>query len=148
MVGGLDQLHEDPLGGSGVQKGHQVAPSPRAGYPVDELETFALQASQGFRQVRYPVRNVVESLAPFVQKASDGGVGSKGLQKLNGADEANSDPLSGELFRRGGGLSGEELEEGASLPEGGHGHGNVVKWECEHVIFGAWVRTIRTPEDA
>jgi len=90
----------------------------------------------------------METLASPLKKTPHWGVRAQGLDELDGPDEKDPDALCRQLFHRGTGVPGHELEQRTSLLEGGDGHGDVVQRIREHVYFGAWVRAIRTLEDA
>jgi hypothetical protein len=111
----LHQLHQDSPGAPGVEKGHEVAPGPRARLTVDELQALLPEAGEGGPQVRDPVGDVVKGGTPALQKAPHCRGGLQGLQELDGPDELDPDPLAHQLFHRGGLVSAQETEEAARL---------------------------------
>jgi hypothetical protein len=131
-----------------VEKGHLVAPGPEARSLIDEFHALLLQPGQGFREISDPVRNVMEALASTLEESSHRRVRAQRLDEFDGSDEEDSDALIREFLHRGTRIPGHALEEGTSLLEGGNGHGDVVQRIGKHVYTGAWVRAIRTPEDA
>jgi hypothetical protein len=145
---GLNELDQEPPGASGVEEGDLVATGSEARSFIDELQPLLLQAGQGFREIRDPVGDVMEALAPTLQETPHRGVGAQGLDELDGPDKEDPDTLGRKLLHRGTGVPGHELEQGTSLLEGGDGHGDVVQRIRKHVFFGAWVRANRTPEGA
>ena len=125
-----------------------MSPGADAGGFVDEFEPLRLQAAERFREIGDPVGDVVKALAPFLQEATDGGIGRQGLEKFDGPDEEDPDTLRREVLHRGTRVLGHELEERTGLLQGGDGHGNVVQRVGEHVFFGALVRSVGTHGDA
>jgi len=114
---------------------------------VDEVQPVLFETRQGFREIRDPVCDVMESLAPTLQEASNGSFGAERFHELDGPDEEDPDALSRQFLRRGTGPSCQEFEKRRGLLEGGDGHGDVVQRIRKH-IFGAFVRAKRAPEDA
>ncbi len=115
---------------------------------VDEFDAFMFQPGEGFRKVRYPVGDVMETLAPFLKEASNSRFRIQGFQELDRAHEEHANALFRELLDGGTGVSGYELEQGSSLLQGGHGYGDVVERIGKHDFYGAWVRAFGTPDGA
>jgi hypothetical protein len=131
-----------------VEECNQVPPGSEARSLVYQLQTLRLQPGQGLREVRDPIGDVMKAGAPALKKTAHGSVGAQRLDEFHGAYEEDADSLSREFLYRGRGISGDELEEEASLLQGRHGHRHVVQRVGEHVYFGALVRAIGAHEDA
>ncbi|MCJ7628730.1 MAG: hypothetical protein MUO50_10125 [Longimicrobiales bacterium] len=114
-----------------------VATGSEAGRLVDEFQPLLLQTGQGFREIGDPVGDVMEAWAPTLEETPYGGVGAEGLDEFDGPDKKDPDTLSRQLLYRGTVFPSHELEQRASLLEGGDGHGDVVQRIGKHVDFGA-----------
>jgi hypothetical protein len=123
----LNQLGEDPSGATGVQEGHLMTPGSGPRDLVDEFEALLLELGEGFREIGDAIRDVVQSLAPFLQEASDSGIRIKWLQQLHGSDEADPDALAREFLHRGTFFASHAFEKRTRLLQGGYGHGDVVQ---------------------
>jgi len=110
-----------------VKEGYLVAPSPRTGFLVDEVDSLLLEAGENMGYVGDTVGDVVEGRAPSLEEAAHRGVGVQGLQELDGTDELHPDSLAFQHFLRRGLVSAQEMKETARLLQGRNGHGDVVQ---------------------
>ncbi len=62
----LHQLDEETSRAPGMEESNLVAAGPEAWSLVDEIEAFVLQPGEGYRKIGDSVRDVMESLAPFL----------------------------------------------------------------------------------
>jgi hypothetical protein len=82
---------------------------------VDEVEALLPEAGQGLGEVWDAIRDMVQSLAPFLQEASNGCIRIQGLQELDGSDEADPNTLARKLLHRGASFAAEAFEEEGGL---------------------------------
>ena len=122
-----------------------MASGPESRLGINQLEARFGEAGQGLGKVGDPVGDVVKSGTSAREETTDGSVRPQGLQKLQGADERNADPLAFQGLNRGTGFSGQEFIGRTGLLQGGHGYGDVVQRIGKHVNIGARVSAIRTP---
>ena len=128
-VVGLDQFDQDAAGAAGVEERDPVAPGPRAGLGVDELDAFLLESAEFGLEVGGPVGDVMEARPAPGQEPAHGGVGMEGFEEFYGAAERRADALALQDLHLGTGVAGQELEEAGSLGDGRHGDGHVIEWQ-------------------
>ena len=98
-----------------------------SGFSVNEADAFALETLELGGDIVDAIGDVMQARTSTLEEATDGGVGSEGLEELDGADEGDTDSLGLEDLWWGTAFAGEEFVEGASLFDGGHGDGHVVE---------------------
>jgi hypothetical protein len=125
-----------------------MAAGSRSGFLVDELVPLVAQSGESLGKIGDTEGDMVKSRSTPFQETSHRGLGTQGLQKLDGSDEPDPHTLGRDFLDGGTGFSGQGFEKTRGLLQGGYGHGNVVQWIRKHVIFGAWVSTIETPGGA
>jgi hypothetical protein len=122
----LDQLDEHAAAGRRMQEGDLVAAGSGPRHLVDELDAFGAESVEVRLEILRAVRDVVEGLAPSVQKAPDGGVGTEGLEQLDGPHERNANALCLEGLGLGTAFARQEFEETATLFDGVDGDRHVI----------------------
>lgn len=110
-----------------MEEGHPVTFRAGPGFCIDEANPLGLQALELGGDVVDAVGEVVQTGSATFEEAGDGGIGTEGLEELDGPDEGDPDALRFQGLGRGTALAREEFEEGATLFDGVHGDGHVVE---------------------
>ncbi len=94
---------------------------------IDEGDARGFESGQLSDQVVRAICDVVQALPLALQEASDGGIGTEGLDQLDGPDERDPDAEGFERFGRGAGVTGSALVGMAARLDGVNGDADVVQ---------------------